>query len=134
MAKRGRKPGTVVGKYKKKAEKEVQQMQKSTNLLLDRGPFARVVQEVMEDIEDRYPLRMASGAMAVLQSAAEQFVVEVLQEADIYSAHANRSTLGASDVRLATRFFRLDTRRQRKTRKSRLARSSTRRRRARRHS
>eukprot|EP00969_Alexandrium_andersonii_P055603 2450378-Alexandrium_andersonii.AAC.1 len=50
---------------------------------------------------------MESSAMVVLQNTAEQFVVEMLQEANFYKVHAGRKTLKPKDVVLAKRFFRL---------------------------
>ena len=97
MAKRGRKQGITVGKYKSRADSEIQHLQSTTHLLLARGPFARVVQDVVANLEDRHKLRMEASALAVLQHTAEQFVVEIFIEANVYATHAKRTTVAASE-------------------------------------
>ncbi|KAI8611212.1 histone H3 type 2 [Chytriomyces sp. MP71] len=93
-------PGTV-------ALREIRKYQKSTDLLLRKLPFARVVREVaqgfMPDLGDGTTLRFQSTAILALQEAAEAFLVHLFEDANLCAIHAKRVTIMQKDIQLARR-------------------------------
>ncbi|KAI0318704.1 histone H3 [Amylostereum chailletii] len=95
-------PGTV-------ALREIRKYQKSTDLLLRRLPFARVVREIamdmMTDMNDygEMGLRWQSSAILALQEASEAFLVHLFEDANLCAIHAKRVTIMTRDIQLARR-------------------------------
>ncbi|KAI0032046.1 histone H3, partial [Vararia minispora EC-137] len=95
-------PGTV-------ALREIRKYQKSTDLLLRRLPFARVVREIAlemtTDVNERggAMLRWQSSAILALQEASEAFLVHLFEDANLCAIHAKRVTLMTRDLQLARR-------------------------------
>jgi len=101
--KRRYRPGTV-------ALREIRRYQKSTDLLLRRLPFARIVREIaMDMITDAGPdygnhgLRWQSTALLALQEASEAFLVHLFEDANLCAIHAKRVTIMTRDIHLARR-------------------------------
>ena len=67
-------PGTL-------ALREIRKYQKSTDLLLRKLPFARLVREVTMNCITREPLRWQSMAIMALQEATEAFLVHLMEDA-----------------------------------------------------
>ncbi|CAO1622220.1 unnamed protein product [Parajaminaea phylloscopi] len=102
---RGRRfrPGTV-------ALREIKKYQKSTDLLIAKLPFARVVREVAEHfITTVYEgggdvgLRWQSSAILALQEATEAYLVHLFEDANLCAIHAKRVTIMQRDIQLARR-------------------------------
>ncbi|KAF9733931.1 histone H3-like centromeric protein hH3v [Paraphaeosphaeria minitans] len=95
--KRRYKPGTV-------ALKEIRKYQKSTELLLMKAPFQRLVREICQNVttEDG-PNRWQSQAVAALQEATEAFLVSLFHDANLCAIHAKRVTIQQKDIQLARR-------------------------------
>eukprot|EP01029_Cantina_marsupialis_P029149 TRINITY_DN779871_c0_g1_i1.p1 TRINITY_DN779871_c0_g1~~TRINITY_DN779871_c0_g1_i1.p1 ORF type:complete len:143 (+),score=12.87 TRINITY_DN779871_c0_g1_i1:83-511(+) len=89
-----RKPGTV-------ALQEIRKYQRSTELLIQKLPFQRLVREISQDIDVEY--RWQGTALAALQEAAEAYCVGLLEDSNLCSIHAGRVTLMCKDLRLARR-------------------------------
>jgi histone H3 len=87
-------PGTV-------ALREIRKYQKSTDLLLRRAPFARLVREIASDF--RSDLRFQSASILCLQEAAEAYLVGLFEDSSLCAVHAGRVTLQPKDVLLARR-------------------------------
>jgi histone H3 len=87
-------PGTV-------ALREIRKYQKKTELLLPKAPFGRLVKEVAQDLD--HALRFQSKAVAVLQEAAEAYLVSLLEDTNICAIHAKRVTITPRDMQLAMR-------------------------------
>ncbi|KAK7898277.1 hypothetical protein WMY93_019130 [Mugilogobius chulae] len=83
-----------------KALREIRKYQKSTDLLLHKAPFARLVREISERFSHG-PLRWQPLALRALQEAAECCVVLVLSDANLLAIHAKRRTLFPKDIKLA---------------------------------
>lgn len=69
-----------------KAIREIRQYQKTTDLLIRKLPFARLVREVANDFiqtefDDGVGLRWQSQAILALQEAAEAFLVHLFEDA-----------------------------------------------------
>ena len=86
-----RKWGTV-------ALREIRKYQKSTDPLIKKLPFQRLVREIAQDYHE--DVRFQASAMAALQEAAESYLTEVLDQSYLNSIHAGRITLMAKDMKL----------------------------------
>jgi len=95
-------PGTV-------ALREIRKYQKSTDLLLRRLPFSRLVREISMDMmtdEVEYSgtgLRWQSSALLALQEATEMFLVGLFEDTNLCAIHAKRVTIMQRDLQLARR-------------------------------
>ncbi|XP_076614485.1 histone H3-like centromeric protein A [Chaetodon auriga] len=98
--KRRFRPGT-------RALMEIRKYQKSTDLLLRKRPFSRLVREVCESFS-REALRWQVYALLALQEAAEAFLVLLFSDANLCAIHAKRVTLFPRDIQLARRIRGVD--------------------------
>ncbi|XP_003369825.1 histone H3, embryonic [Trichinella spiralis] len=87
-------PGTV-------ALREIRRYQKSTELLIRKLPFQRLVREVAQDYKTE--LRFQSSAVFALQEAAEAYLVGLFEDTNLCAIHAKRVTIMPKDVQLARR-------------------------------
>ncbi|CAG5124893.1 unnamed protein product, partial [Candidula unifasciata] len=90
-----RRPGTV-------ALKEIRQYQKSTNLLIRKLPFSRLVREIGMKLDLKSMMWQANAILA-LQEASEAYIVRLFEDANLCCAHARRVTLQPKDLWLARR-------------------------------
>ena len=86
-------PGTV-------ALREIRQYQKSSELLIRKLPFQRLVRELAQDL-GKMNIRFQSGAIIVLQEASEAYLVGLLKDANLCAVHAKRVTIMPKDIQLA---------------------------------
>ena len=94
-------PGTV-------ALKQIRRYQKSTELLIRKLPFQRLVREIASDSEViKSPLcgkvRFQSAAIMALQEAAEAYLVGLFEDSNLCAIHAKRVTIMPKDIQLARR-------------------------------
>ncbi|KRY31199.1 histone H3 [Trichinella spiralis] len=87
-------PGTV-------ALREIRRYQKSTELLIRKLPFQRLVREVAQDYKT--DLRFQSSAVLALQEAAEAYLVGLFEDTNLCAIHAKRVTIMPKDIQLARR-------------------------------
>ncbi|EQC36544.1 histone H3 [Saprolegnia diclina VS20] len=87
-------PGTV-------ALRDIRRYQKSTELLIRKLPFQRLVREIAQTV--RQDLRFQGSALIALQEMAEAYLVGLFEDANLCAAHAKRVTLMPSDLYLARR-------------------------------
>ncbi|XP_066214082.1 histone H3.1-like [Saccopteryx leptura] len=87
-------PGTV-------ALREIRRYQKSTELLIRKLPFQRLVREIAQDLKT--DLRFQSSAVRALQEACEAYLVGLFQDTNLCAIHAKRLTILPKDVQLARR-------------------------------
>ena len=77
------------------ALREIRRYQKSTDLLLRKRPFQRIVREIADDMralhESEY--RFQSTALGALQEAAEYYLVGLFEDANLLAIHAKRVTI-----------------------------------------
>ncbi|KAG0633345.1 histone-fold-containing protein [Tuber brumale] len=101
------KPGT-------RALREIRQYQKSTDLLIRKLPFARLVREIALDYTNAAhlnglggsgvdDLRWQSTAILALQEAAEAYLVHLFEDSNLLAIHAKRVTIMQKDIQLARR-------------------------------
>lgn len=88
------KPGTV-------ALREIRRYQKSTELLIRKVPFQRLVRELAQEV--RTGLRFQSTAILALQEAAEAYLVGLFEDTNLCAVHARRVTIFPKDIQLARR-------------------------------
>ncbi|KAJ2615324.1 centromeric DNA-binding histone H3-like protein cse4 [Coemansia sp. RSA 1365] len=93
-----------------KALREIRMYQKSTDMLIAKLPFARVVKEIAQDYVSDYThsgtptgLRWQSSAILALQEASEAFLVHLFEDANLCALHAKRVTIMQRDIQLARR-------------------------------
>ena len=87
-------PGTV-------ALRLIRRYQRSTELLIRKLPFQRLVRELAQTI--KADLRFQSAAMVALQEAAEAYLVGVFEDTNLCAIHAKRVTIMPKDMQLARR-------------------------------
>ncbi|CAD6923883.1 unnamed protein product [Tilletia controversa] len=88
------KPGTV-------ALREIRRYQKSTELLIRKLPFQRLVREIAQDF--RTDVRFQSAAIGALQEASEAYLVSLFADVNLAAIHAKRVTVMPKDMALARR-------------------------------
>ncbi|GAA53112.1 histone H3 [Clonorchis sinensis] len=111
------------------ALREIRRYQKSTELLLRKLPFQRLVREIAQDFKSRYQkstellirklsfqglvreiaqdfksdLRFQSSAVSALQEASEAYLVGLFGDTNLCAIHAKRVTIMPKDIQLARR-------------------------------
>ena len=81
--------------------REIRRQQNSTELLIPKLPFQRLVREITQDWMQ--PLNFEGSALLALQEATEAYLIDILKEANLFAIHANRVTILPKDVKLAVR-------------------------------
>ena len=87
-------PGTV-------ALREIRRYQKSTELLIRKLPFMRLVREIAQDFKT--DLRFNMATFGALQEAAEAYLVGLFKDTNLCAIHARRVTIMPKDMQLARR-------------------------------
>ena len=88
------KPGTV-------ALREIRRYQKSTELLIRKLPFQRLVREIMQQY--RTDLRVQGSALLALQEASEAYLIHLFEDTQLCAIHAGRVGVQPKDMALARR-------------------------------
>ena len=97
---RGRfRPGTV-------ALRDIRKYQKSTDLILRRLPFQRLVRECVQ--EWKPDTRFQASALLALQEAAETYIVKLYEDMNQIAVHAKRVTILKKDFFMVVSHFRPD--------------------------
>ena len=87
-------PGSV-------ALREIRRYQKTTELLIRKLPFCRLVREIAQDFKT--DLRFQAQAIMALQEAAEAYLVRLFDDTNLCTIHAKRVTIMPKDIQLARR-------------------------------
>jgi len=85
-------PGTV-------ALREIRKYQKSTELLIRKLPFQRLVRETAQDFKS--DLRFQGTAVLALQEASEAYLVSLFEDTNLCAIHGKRVTIMPKDIQLA---------------------------------
>ena len=83
------------------ALREIRKYQKSTELLIRKLPFQRLVREIAQDY--KCDLRFQSTALLALHEAAEAYMVGLMEDTNLCAIHAKRVTIMPKDMQLARR-------------------------------
>lgn len=92
-------PGTI-------ALREIRRYQQSTDLLMLKLPFSRLVREIAQSIlpfQAGQELRWQSQAIQALQEASEAFLVHLFEDTNLCAIHGKRVTIMQKDIQLARR-------------------------------
>lgn len=87
-------PGTV-------ALREIRKYQKSTELLIRKIPFQRLVREIAQDFLT--DIRFQTTAILAIQQASEAYLVNLFEDTNLCALHAKRVTIMPKDIQLARR-------------------------------
>ena len=87
-------PGTV-------ALREIKKYQKSTELLIRKLPFQKLIREIASSFKS--DLRFQSSAILALQEASESYLVGLFEDTNLCAIHAKRVTIMPKDMMLAKR-------------------------------
>ena len=74
---------------------------RSTELLIRKLPFQRLVREIAQDFKT--DLRFQSSAVMALQEASEAYLVSLFEDTNLAAIHAKRVTIQPKDLQLARR-------------------------------
>ena len=93
------------------ALREIRRYQLSTENLIKRTPFQRLIREISQEyrIQPNGPgtpsvqVRFQSTAIAALQEAAENYIVGLFEDVNLLAIHARQVTIMPRDIRLALR-------------------------------
>ena len=88
------------------ALREIRKLQKTTNLLIRKLPFQRLVREICRDYFTKPGVddwRWQSSALEALQEAAESYLIHILEDANLCAIHGKRVTIFPKDIQLARR-------------------------------
>ena len=89
-------PGTV-------ALREIRRYQKSTDLLIPKAPFGRLVREITKELYKGKEFMWSRFAVEAAQAALEAYLVDIFGDANLCAIHAKRVTLMQKDMYLAMR-------------------------------
>merc|ERR1712025_1145119 len=87
-------PGTV-------ALREIRRYQKSTELLIRKLPFQRLVREIAQEFKS--DLRFQGSVIMALQEATEAYIVSLFEDTNLCAIHVKRVTIMPKDIQLARR-------------------------------
>uniref|UniRef100_A0A914VG64 Histone H2A/H2B/H3 domain-containing protein n=1 Tax=Plectus sambesii TaxID=2011161 RepID=A0A914VG64_9BILA len=87
-------PGTA-------ALKEIRMYQRTTELLIKRQPFQRLVREI--SLNFGVSLKYQAAALLCLQMAAEAYLTGLFEDTQLLAIHAKRITIMPKDMQLARR-------------------------------
>ena len=78
--------------------REIKKYQKSTELCIRKKPFARIVREIMQDLENEpgfnmEPKRITPEALEAFQQAVESHAVTLMENTNLAAIHAKRVTI-----------------------------------------
>lgn len=76
------------------ALREIRRYQKSTELLIRKLPFQRLVREIAQDFKS--DLRFQSSAIGALQESVEAYLVSLFEDTNLCAIHAKRVTIRRS--------------------------------------
>ena len=86
-------PGTV-------ALREIRRYQKSTELLIRKIPFQRLVREVVRSLYPTENYRFQSVALLALQEASEELLVRMFTQVNDLAIHGKRITIQPKDIHI----------------------------------
>ena len=93
------------------ALREIRRYQQSTECLIKRTPFHKLIRELSQEYRvcpdgpgtPSVQVCFQSTAIAALQEAAENFIVGLFKDVSLLAVHAKRVTVRPRDIRLALR-------------------------------
>ena len=90
-------------KHKTRILKEIRKYQTSTNLLIPKAPFLRLIKEILSNRTGRVGYRVTEGAVEAMREASETMLTCVFEDSNLLALHAKRVTLMPRDMALLLR-------------------------------
>jgi histone H3 len=87
-------PGTV-------ALREIRRYQKSTDLLIRKLPFQRLVREIAQDYKQE--CKFQGSSILALQESSEAYLTGIFEDSNLCAIHAKRVTIMPKDIQLTRR-------------------------------
>ena len=84
------------------ALRQIRKYQRSTELLIRKLPFQRLVREIAKEFHAE-DLRFQSHAIMALQEASEAYLTSLFEDTNLCAIHAKRITIMVKDLQLARR-------------------------------
>ena len=78
--------------------REIQKYQKSTDLLIRKLPFQRLLHEILQGFGVGF--RVAPALMMALQEMAEAYLIQLLEDSNLCAIHAKHITIQPKDIQL----------------------------------
>jgi len=88
------------------ALREIRKLQNSTDLLLRKAPFRRLVRQLAESANHKTTpgtFRFQSSALDCLQEGCEAYLIHLMEDANLCSLHGKRITVQPKDLHLSKR-------------------------------
>jgi len=87
------------------ALKTIRKLQSTTELLIPKTRFHRLVREITQNLTDsnEEPMKYQAAALIALQEAAEAYLVYLFEDTNLCCIHAKRVTIMPRDIQLARR-------------------------------
>ena len=88
------------------ALRDIRRLQKSTELLIPRRAFQRLVRDISDRIWHEFghaDLKFQTASLCALHEAAESYIVGLMEDTNICAVHAKRVTIMPRDMQLARR-------------------------------
>ena len=90
-------PRKAVGKVRKPRRyrpvlRQIRKYQKSTELLIRKLPFQRLVKEVVQELFKTETYRFQSTAVLGLQEASEDYLTRMFEQVNLIASHGKRVT------------------------------------------
>mmetsp|Transcript_33081 Transcript_33081/g.71302 ORF Transcript_33081/g.71302 Transcript_33081/m.71302 type:complete len:97 (-) Transcript_33081:71-361(-) len=86
---------------------EISEYQRSTELLIPKLSFQRLVRELVNELrierQMATPLQMESQALVALQEASEQYLLGLMEDSLLCAHHGRRITIMDKDMKLSQR-------------------------------
>merc|ERR1712168_230069 len=93
-----------VHQKKNQVVKEIRKLQTSTDLLIRKAPFYRLVKEITDNLRGcPVGLRWQRLGLEALQAAAEAYLTGMFEQANLCALHAKRVTVMPKDMALIQR-------------------------------
>ena len=83
--------------------RDIRKHQKTTNLLIPKAPFYRLVRELIADINPYY--RVQANAVMALHESSESFLTKLFEFTNYIAIHAHRVTVMPKDIHLLRKIW-----------------------------
>ena len=81
------------------ALREIKKYQKSTEMLIPKAPFTRLVREV--GLNEKKDIRFQKQAIEALHQSSEAYILGLFEDTNLCAIHAKRVTIMPKDMQLA---------------------------------
>lgn len=85
------------------ALKDIKKLQNTTDMLIPKTRFHRLVREITQEFTRDAPYKYQVAALQALQEAAEAYLVYLFEDTNLCCIHAGRVTIMPRDIYLARR-------------------------------